>query len=377
MDNHSTRHTAFVVGAIVLGALLISGVIVGQDYYDRISATPESANSATFSASPTPTTTNSSATVMPSATPTASADMLTITDPTKKFRWNEISFQYPGNWTAGTEQNVYQGIKFTSTSKETISITCPIPEIGFEGWDFGNPLMEMKQNVPGTDNQYQKILSIAQPVLDWGANGEAVLDPTNTNGNGWVALMMVRKFAKPNVPGIQGCMIRAIYDHSPTATEQQSLQTVYNSIAIELADTKVVSEVEASTSYTNPSYGFSIDFPKSWQKIQETNVTMTANKDVAKPYQAVLRFTPEGAPANSGKQVTIMIHNQDQLDAEPANVDSPGIVYLGKNNQYGYYWSGSQCDAAMASVTDCRTMDEVLATNKEIAAIKHSFKIGQ
>lgn len=402
MENHSARHTAWVAGSIVLSALIISGVIIGINYYKQppaitcanptyqghclppdniiptLSPTPTlSPPPSTTVPSPAATTTSTSIAVLPSSTPMPTTDVLVVSDQTKKFRWNEVSFQYPGNWTPGAEQQAYQGLKFTSTGKETVSITCPIPEIGFEGWDFGNPLMELKQNIPGTNNQYQKILSIAQPILEWGANGKPVLDTKNKDGNGWMALMMVRKYEEPTVPGIHGCMIKAVYNRAPTAAEKQSLQTMYNSVAIELANAKVASEAENIIRYVNPGYGFSIDFPKSWQKIKETDITSTANKNVEKLYQAVLRFTPEDAEANSGKQVTIMIYNQDQLATDPANIDVQGIAYLGKNNQYGYYWSGSSCDAVMAGVPDCKTIDEVVATNKEIGAIKQTFKINK
>ncbi len=402
MENHSARHTAWVAGSIVLSALIISGVIIGINYYKQppaitcanptyqgpclppdniistLSPTPAlSSPTSTTASSPSVTPTSTSIAVLPSSTPTPTTDVLVVSDQTKKFRWNEVSFQYPGNWTAGTEQQAYQGMKFTSTGKETVSITCPIPEIGFEGWDFGNPLMELKQNIPGTNNQYQKMLSIAQPILSWGPDGKPVLDTKNKDGNGWMALMMIRQYETPNVPGIHGCMIKAVYNHAPTAAEKQSLQTMYNSVAIELANAKPANEVDNIIRYVNPSYGFSMDFPKSWQKIKETDITVDTNKNIEKPYRAVLRFTPDGAELTSGKQVTIMIYNQDQLADDPANIDVQGIAYLGKNNQYGYYWSGSSCDAVMAGIPDCKTIEEVMATKKEIGGIKQTFKISK
>lgn len=394
MENHSSRHTAWVVGAIVFSAILVCGVIVAVNYWDRInpavitqpivitptptaipSLVPTTTGNPSTLSSPSPT--SPSVAVLPSTQPIANSnDVLTVTDQAKKLRWNEVNFQYPGNWTVGSEQNIAQGMKFTSTGKEIVTITCPVPEIGFEGWDFEHPLMELHQNIPGTNNQYQKSLAIAQPVLEWGKDGKPVLDIRNKDGNGWMALMMVRQYEAPNVPGTHGCMIKAIYNHAPTAAEKQSLQTMYNSVAIELNNAKPVSEADSIIRYVNPSYGFSMDFPKSWQKIKETDVTTKSNENQDKPYRAVFNFTPEDS-TDSGKSVTIMIYNKDQLGTDPSFVDVQGIAYLGKSDKYGFYWAGRGCDAVMSGVPQCKTAEIMMATNKEMGAIRQSFKITQ
>lgn len=395
MENHSTRHTAWVVGAIVFAAVLISAVIVAINYWDRMNPAaivtpvvitpspsalpaliPNTSNSPIVVSS-TPTPTGPSIAVLPSNQPvTNTNDILTVTDQAKKFRWNEVSFQYPGNWTAGSEQNVAQGMKFTSTGKEVVTVTCAIPEIGFEGWDFEHPLMELHQNIPGTNNQYQKSLAIAQPVLEWGKDGKPVLDTRNKDGNGWMALMLVRQYEAANQPGTHGCMIKAIYNHAPTAAEKQSLQTMYNTVAIELSNAKPISEADSIIRYVNQGYGFSIDFPKSWQKIKETNVTASTNTDLDKPYRAALQLSPEGA-TDTSKYVTILIQDKDQLGANPADIDVQGIAYLGSNNKYGFFWTASGCDAVMSGVPNCKTDEIMMATNKEMQAIYQSFKINQ
>lgn len=394
MENHSPRHTAWVVGAIIFAAVLVSTVIIAVNYWDRmtpaqvaqplvITPTPTTLASSAASTPTTPITilpptpTGPSIAVLPSSQLSANSDdVLSVTDSAKKFRWNEVSFQYPGNWTASNEQNVSVGMKFTSTGKETVTMFCPVPEIGFEGWDLEHPLMELHQNIPGTNNQYQKSLAIAQPVLEWGQDGKPVVDTRNKDGNGWIALMMIRQYQEPTVPGTHGCMIKAIYNHIPTAAEKQSLQTMYNSITIELNNAKPVSEADSIIRYVNPSYGFSMDFPKSWQKIKETDVTTQSNVNLDKPYQAVLNFSPEGS-TDSGKSVTIMIYNKDQLDADPSFVDVQGIAYVGKNTKYGFYWAGRGCDAVMSGVPQCKTDEIMMATNKEMSAIRKSFKITQ
>lgn len=401
MENHPPRrHTAWIVAAIIFDGLLIcvvlywvntmntglrlsqpSTVATTSAISDDIDTPPTS----TLSISPIVTTTPSviaSTGAMATATPSSFGvlpvldfpQVLSITDQGKKVSWNEISFQYPGNWTVGEGRDARAGVAFSSTTKEVISMRCPIPEIGFEGWDFDHPVMKLEQNIPGTNNQYKKSLVIAQPVLQWGPDGKPVLDPKNKTGLGWISMLQVTKTNNTSQSAVYGCMMNAIYNHAPTGTEKQALQTMYNSVAI---DTSVPgdSSMASIIRYINQSYAFSIDFPKSWSKIKEENLTTAYNKDNTKPYRAVLKLSPADAATKSGRHVVLYIYDKAALGSNPAEVDQQGVSYLGVNAYYGYYYSGSGCDAAMKDTEGCKTLDEVKATNAEITQLMKTFQL--
>lgn len=399
MENHSPRrHTAWIVAAIIFDGLLICVVLYwvnnmntgaklpqpnGEPTSPAILNTITTSPTSTLSISPIVTATPSvmastGATATPvsfGALPTLDfPQVLSISDQSKKVSWNEISFQYPGNWTVGEGRDARAGIAFSSTTKEVISMNCPVPEIGFEGWDFDHPVMKLEQNIPGTNNQYKKSLVIAQPVLQWGPDGKPVLDPKNKTGLGWISMLTVTKTNNTSTAAVYGCMMNATYNHVPTGIEKQSLQTMYNSVEV---DTSVPGDNSMSSiiRYINQSYAFSIDFPKSWAKIKEENLTTTYNKDNSKPYRAVIKLSPADAPAKSGRHVLLYIYDKASLGANPAEVDQQGVSYLGMNAYYGYYSSGSDCDAAMSDTDGCKTMDEVVATNTEIAKLMKTFQL--
>lgn len=382
MDTSFQRRTAWLVAAVVFDGLLISGVVwwVGSINHPVDAPLPTNIVPTTSEAvSSTPTTVpTQTGSVSPSATPIvseAAPAVFSIADQKKQVNWNEISFKYPGNWIPGDIQDAKAGITFTSTTKEDIQMNCPHPEIGFEGWDFDHPMMKLEQTIPGTNNLYKKSLVIAQPVLQWNADGKAVLDPKNKKGLGWLSMMTITKVPDPSKVSSYGCMVRASFSHVPTGTEKQSLQTMYNSVVVD--STSRANNVADIIRYINQSYTFSMDFPKSWGKIKEENLTDTFNQAVPnnpKPYTAVLKLSAEGAPEKSAQKVFLYIYGAKQLSAKPEQVDVAGVTYLTKSNQYGYY-AGGGCDAVMADTPGCQNSLDLKATNTEIQNIIDSFKL--
>ena len=249
---------------------------------------------------------------------------------------------------------------------------CPHPQLGFEGWDFDHPLMNLTQTIPGTANQFNKSLVIAQPVMQWDADNKPVLDPKNKTGLGWMSMMTVTKNTDPNKASDYGCVVTATYNHVPTGAEKQSLQTMYNTIKIAAQSGGPASTADIIR-YVNQPYSFTLDMPKTWQSIKEENVTTALNSANPNPFHAVLRLSSAKSPTNTGKVINIYIYDRAKV-TNPTISDQAGMTYLAQNEQYVYYW-GAMCDAANKIVPDCSTDEELQGTNTELGKIMKKNKL--
>lgn len=134
----------------------------------------------------------------------------------KTFSFQRVRFSYPNTWSLQQENSSAWSI--LDGTKRIGTLTCPIPEIGFQAWDFSQGVQRRMFKKEGQEMRAE--LWLAPPR-------------TPSTGLDWIARLTASE-KDPRDPAsmdlTKGCMIRFQVSNPPTEAERSILQEVYQGI---------------------------------------------------------------------------------------------------------------------------------------------------